>query len=601
MSAEDFGRVYVEIVELSIDRCQNVYGVSPCSASGAPGTECYNTFATCQDKVNFVRGTFTYRFCNSGAPLPRGVANVRPYIIKSELAPTFADPDQGLATRAKVSISLSDEPGSDVEQDPYVQTRAREARSTFWRLFIARTTGFAGRFARVRRGWVTPGPYGDPDYCSGTYFELDTGVFFDLSDDALIDELYTVDSITGPDAKGVVKLVLKDPIKLGDRVKIPVPTGGKLTSPITAAGLSFTVDSTDPSEYDKYGYPSDVLIEKEIVRVTSRSGAVFTIASLADRGRYNTIAAAHDAQSGVQLCRSWSSVAPTQILRDLLNEIGIADDNIDLDGFTEEANDWLGVGYELSPVLVKPDNGTTHIKNLVTLLNALMWWGNLDQKVRLKINAPAKHAENVTDFTDTSNIIEGTVKVTNLDDARITRQAVYYGASNPTVDFSKQESYTRGVNVIDEDAEDDNEFGDVRQDVIYAGPWFGPTQSVAATALAQRRLNWKRNVNKQIAWSVDPKDRANAHVGALARLSSNLVVQADGTTQPVAMRITKVREDGESYDIEGVTTRFAGRFCFISPNGWPDYLGATEAQRFYGFIANSTPTMSNGDEAYRIV
>lgn len=601
MSAEDLGRVYVVIVELDIDRCLNTYGVSPCAASGAPGTECYNTFTTCQDKANYLRGTHTYRLVNRGAPLPRGVAFVRPYISKIDIAPTSAEPTQGLATRAKLSIDLADEPDLDTEQDPYKRNRAEEARATFWRLFLARTSGFAGRAARVRRGWIVPGKLAEPDYCSGDYFAESPQAYYDLTDDALIEELYTIDSLSPSDNGGRVKLVLKDPIKLGDRVKIPKPTAGKLATGINATALTFTLTDDHPEEYDAYGYPCDVLVEKEIIRVTSRAGNVFTIASLAQRGTHNTIAATHNTDTSVQLCRSWVNTNPRDILIDMLNEIGIDSANIDVDGFTQERDDWFGTGFDLSPVLVKPEDGTKRIQQLVQLLNGLMWWSNLDQQVKLKINAPPKHAESVSNFTDTANIIEDSVKVTNLDADRITRMAVYYGPDSPIVDFTKQESYARCVNAIDRDAESDDEFGDVRQEVMYAGPWFSTAQSAAASALAQRVLNWRRNVNKRIQVDVDPKDRQNAKVGELSRVSSNQIVQVDGTNRPTVMRITKVKEGGDKYAIEGITTRFAGRYCIISPNDWPDYLLATESQRFYGYICGGVNhIMTNGDECYKI-
>jgi len=47
------GRESVQIVEMKQPICGNVYGVSPCTASGVAGLECYNTRATCQDPDNY--------------------------------------------------------------------------------------------------------------------------------------------------------------------------------------------------------------------------------------------------------------------------------------------------------------------------------------------------------------------------------------------------------------------------------------------------------------------------------------------------------------------------------------------------------------------
>src|SRR4051812_22871602 len=96
-------RILSQILELDVDRCQNVYGVAPCTAAGAPGTECYNTLRTCQDRPHYVRGVQTIRFTGIGSPIPSGVA-ARPYVESVERSPTKLDPDEGLAVRASTKV-----------------------------------------------------------------------------------------------------------------------------------------------------------------------------------------------------------------------------------------------------------------------------------------------------------------------------------------------------------------------------------------------------------------------------------------------------------------------------------------------------------------
>lgn len=50
---EDLGREPIELVEFVLPRCVNTYGTGPCTASGATGSECFNTRATCQDRPNY--------------------------------------------------------------------------------------------------------------------------------------------------------------------------------------------------------------------------------------------------------------------------------------------------------------------------------------------------------------------------------------------------------------------------------------------------------------------------------------------------------------------------------------------------------------------
>jgi hypothetical protein len=53
MTKTTIGREPVQIVEIVQPLCANVFGTSPCTASGSADTKCYNTRATCQDAANF--------------------------------------------------------------------------------------------------------------------------------------------------------------------------------------------------------------------------------------------------------------------------------------------------------------------------------------------------------------------------------------------------------------------------------------------------------------------------------------------------------------------------------------------------------------------
>lgn len=197
-----FERQPAVVLELDLDRCMRTFGVLPCTATGTP---CYNTRRTCKDPSNYFKGTQTLKFCSRGMPIPAG-ETIRPYILSADAAVTEIDPDKGVARRGTLTLTLIDEPDADVETDPYVATRSPAAAGTFWARLLARNPHYPGRFARVRRGYVQA-PW--------------TWLTF-------LDELYVIDSIAGPDRKGQVRVILKDPLKLADRNKLPVPTDGKL-------------------------------------------------------------------------------------------------------------------------------------------------------------------------------------------------------------------------------------------------------------------------------------------------------------------------------------------------------------------------------------
>jgi len=205
---------------------------------------CYNTFKTCQDKPNYLKGTKTYKFVTSGSPLQPGDP-MRPYIVGHKQAPTEIDPANGLAQRASVSLSLADEPDADVETDPYLSNRASAPQGTFWTRWLARNHNYAGRFARLKRAYFTAG--------------WDGGAF--------VNELYIMDSIKGPAANGDITVTLKDPIKLADRVKVPAPTSGKLAVALTTNDLQLTLGAGDGAQYPESGY---VRVGEEVIQYTHK-------------------------------------------------------------------------------------------------------------------------------------------------------------------------------------------------------------------------------------------------------------------------------------------------------------------------------------------
>lgn len=202
-------------------------------------TACYNTIRTCADRPNYVKGVHTYEFVDVGSPLQIGV-NAYPYIGKISVAPTEIDIEKGLARRGMTTVTLIGDADSDVELDPYFSYRSTPKMGLFWNRFLARISNYVDRPVRVKRATEVDGVLG----------AFDT-------------ELYLVDSIKGPAPDGSVSLVLKDPISLAGRVKVPTPSNGKLSVELTLNDLSLTLASGFQDEYTRSGY---VRVKTEIIR-----------------------------------------------------------------------------------------------------------------------------------------------------------------------------------------------------------------------------------------------------------------------------------------------------------------------------------------------
>jgi hypothetical protein len=720
----DFARIPVTVIELDCDTCQNTYGIAPCTAAAGVGNECYNTFKTCQDKPNYVRGTKTYQFVTTGAPTPAG-ETLRPYIKAVKFAPTEIDPDAGIARRASVSVTMFDEPCPDMETDLYAATRAQPAGGTFWSRFFARNHNYSGRWARLRRAYLT-GAWNWGDFTT---------------------ELYQIEAMKGPSSRDEITLTLKDPLKFTDRVKVPRPTAGKLAVALGTSDLQMTLGALDGGDYPASGYvrvgdqviryadkkvaigwnfsaesegwvatnatvthnatsvtltPSAVDpqwakssgisfaggnnryvhvrlkrvsgtaswegrlyyatsghgfsgsyykdisepagIGAEFVTATwdmsaltaggtdwmtnditglrldvdSGSSAVYEIDWItysdsagvdADvlawpdstyRSQFGTTAVAAKIGDGVQLCQAWVDVPFSEVVQDILKLCGIDDSYIDLAGLATEESTWLGAKYRVTACLVEPEDASALLGELTVQANAAIWWHPVDQKAKFKVIGPQPPSATVSNtLTDEANLIEGSVQVTPLDDLRLTFAGIYYDIATATANRKEAKSYLRGDLYIDADAESANEYGDRRQDIKYSR-WFTAANASAMKAFASRRIAYYRDVPKKIEFRLDAKDAA-IEEGDLYDITTDQIVDFDGNPETVRALITKREDRGGDVAITARTTVFAQRYAFIAPAGAPDYLAATEAQRGYAYICNSSGKMSNGDDGYLII
>lgn len=651
-AAARFERKTAIITELDLDKCQNTFGIAPCNAVGAAGTECKNTFGTCKDsagaKTNYRKGIYTLKFCGRGMALPAGEAPMRPYIEELRIAPSDIDPTEGLAVRSSTTILMADEPCSDREFDPYIATRTSVAQGTFWTRLLARTKNAAGRFARVRRGFVqTPWSW-----------------------DTFQTELYIIESILGPDQNGKFKVTLSDAIRLLDRSSIPVATDGKLAadvggpsnagiaqagnplsitlakeaSPVdgfyvgqevyitanTASGqrrtitayegitriatinalwsvipdttsvyevspLSLTLDKSgelypDPSAT---GIPGFVRIGDEVIRYTARAGNVLSWPDGTYRAQFKTTRTTQKANAGVQLCRVWLDQAANQVVTDLLVEGGLAIGYVDVAGLLLEATNWLATA-RITACISNPEQSSALLKEILQDLNLLCWWDPVAQLVKFKSDAPVI-AGAITELTDDNLIGRQTIAIPQ-DADRITRAAIYYDPRSATVNLTEAKNFERGDLRIDGNAESANEYGDVRPDIRYSR-WFSSANTVFVPARVARRIGRLRDAPILLQFQLDPRDECA--LGDLKTIRSKAIVDDAGAPKPVRVRITKKVDRLTHLEMEARTTNLDARYGFISPTGFPDYAVASDLQRQYGYISNNG-VMSDGSTGYVI-
>lgn len=337
LARKDDARIPVVVVELYLDTCSNVFGSAPCTASGAAGSECYNTFSTCQDTPNFLKGEKTYRFYQPVTNWPIG-ENGYPALVKEpSFTPCKIDPKGSLGLRGAVEIELFDFADDDLGTDPYVTTRPYnpEQQGTFFGKLKFRSNFYKGRLMKVRKGYL-----GLDGSFSWADFE---------------DRLYVIDSIDY-DQKGQVKIKGKDILKLTDDSKAiaPAANDGTLSVAMTTGSTTAVLQTGEGATYKDSG---KVKIGDEIIEYNSITVDTINILS---RQYHGSELDDHDIGDAVQQCLEYTTENVLDIIYELLIDYtDITADYIPYEGginlvtngrFDVDVSGWLSTNAAISLV-----------------------------------------------------------------------------------------------------------------------------------------------------------------------------------------------------------------------------------------------------------
>lgn len=571
----NLAREPLQLVEIDVDFCNLTFGTAPCTASASAGGECYNTYATCQDTANFDKGTLTLRFSKNQRTGIKGQI-VFPALQSvstnaTEISLGSVDDRLGsLGKRARVKVALKDFAWSDQKVDPYVSTRTYDpmSRGTFFGKMRARGPYYYGRALRVKNGYV-----GDDIATMPT-------------------RNYIITEWQGPDAAGNVQITAQDPLKLADAdlSQCPEPSNGKLETDIGTGLVSFDLlPASVGAEYDASGYAT---IGSEVVQFT-RSGDTIT---LTERGVDGTEAATHSADDTFQQAYRVEDATIYDAARELLRDYaGVDTSFIPYSDWQDECDEWLA-SARLTRTVAKP----TAVKTLlgqIADLGLIFWWDEIGQEVKLRANRPVGLNETVTSFSDSVTVIEGTLQSEDLHDQRISQCWFYHGTISATGGDEDPENYKRLYVAVDADAQGANEYDQSRIKQIYM-PWLGPS-GVTATAVAvtHRMVNRYRDTPQQVTFQADIKDRDTAEVAALIELTTRVLQDETGASNPTQMQVTKSHEvsPGHRIEITAQTYQFRGRYGFITENARGDYAASSASEQEQGTYIVDEGTLVFGD------
>lgn len=584
---DTIGREPITILEIDQDRCSLTYGVAPCQAAlGVTGDDkCYNTRITCQDDANFTLSTLTLRFCSpmEDTGLHKSIVLI-PSLVSVDTVPTEiniggTNRDAGpLGRRAMITAKLQDHPYHDRLVDPYASERDFDAmeQGTFWSKWLARNPYHQGRALRVREGYV-----------GQTLAEMRV-------------RNYIIERIEGP-TKGIVSIIAKDVLKLieSERAQAPIPNTGVLNAAIDDNDLALVLS---PAGIGNAEYPTSgtARIGSELVTYT-RSGNNVTITARAVRG---TEATSHEAGDIFQDCLVISSVAVAQVIHDLLVDYaGVPEAYIPLADWEEEADTWLS-GFNLSTVITQPTGVDKLIAEINEQATTFIWSDDEDQEIKLRATRPFFPVLDAAPYevTQEANIVAGSFVLERKPDERISEIQIYYDQINPTGSVDDPTNYARFRQLIDDDAETSEQYGEKRVKTIFAR-FMDSANDASTNVVAQRILDRQRDPPTVVKFKMDAKD-SGLRPGEVARITHRDIVDFDGAADPTLFQIVASQEEktGHLFQFTGRTYLFSTNYGFITTNDFPDYSSASQAQKDDGgFIAVDALGFANGDAPYRIL
>lgn len=573
------------------------------SITGTGTSQCFNTFPTCQDRVNYDKITKVYRFANQRVDTLQvvGDAPTFPTVLGVSLAPTELTPRQGLGVRASCTVEFTDHTYSDEGVDPYRLTRIGganwENKSTFWRRLLARNANYENRVMRVITGF------------------MDESGIPDLS--AFVTRSYTIQSVTWPDSSGRVTVTGKDPLRLADGDRAVWPTRSRARTTIATDALGTALQCYDPDARLSTDFAAGqvyVRVGREVMRMTAAAHFDGETAITVERatlpafypGPQFNVAAAIEVGADVSSCYLFDSQSVPQVLNTLLG-LGCGIDSSFLPVATWEAEMVAGArsGLRLSTLLCEPTQVKTLIEEL-TQLNLNVWWDDRASLVKMRpvlVNPPQSAL-----WTDRANILQDSLDVALNSRTRVSQSWVYFALQWPLADLDKLESYASIEVFADLEAEAVDFYG-VTAIQETRTRWLPISQGADAVQMASNLVLRYRYGKCGVTVMVDPKDRA-PWTGDTVGLQSLQVTGPNGEPLTVVLGILRAEEQWTDaglmiqYSGEGQITGLLAaqvREAAITLDTQVDYGAATVAEREANcFICADSRQFADGKPAYTL-
>ncbi len=569
----------VTIFELDVPRCSRTYGSSPCTASLSADNpaKCFNmpqvlradgTTTGCQDPANYDGGTYTLRYATNISGLlkseqiyPALVGEISGAAQEVTVAPT--DKYTGvLGRRETLTVTLNDFKDNDTGLDPYQSERLSGAALFSGVGYDPETRGT--HFARLFRRW----PYWQNAACR---------VLRGYIGDALVDftvEHFVLTEVDGPDARGQVRLKLRDELnRVTEDKYIPAPSNGKLADDIGTGLTAF--DLTPSGVGSEYAASGRICIGTEIMTFT-RSGDTITPTA---RGVDGSTVASHSTDDTVQECARFEDQTIDEVAVTLLEAAGVASARIPSTDYAAEVDEWL-TSFRLTRTIAKPQLVSDVVSSLLRCFGFFFWWDREDREIKLRANRPVGVDETVPTMDGALDFLAGSFGREVLDDQRYTDILYWHGVIDYTKGAEDPDNYRTADVARDGDASDADQYGEAKILSIY-NPWLGQVGDFTTAIICATRLLFRfRNAPVRISGVIDREKVAELALAGPVSMTLRTEQEDDGSTPARLYQLVRdQRQPGERNSITLESYDLTGRFGFITEDSAPDYDSATTAER----------------------
>jgi hypothetical protein len=581
------GREPVQIVEILQPLCGNVFGVSPCTATGTADTKCYNTRATCQDTANYALGTpLSLYFTKGQAPADLlGLDYVFPALISVSTSPTKANlagansDAKGIGNRAVWTIRFADFQHTDRLVDPYISGRSWNpldaSRGSFWPRWLVRNKYRTNIQVKVYEGYV-----------GQTLAQMSVRLCF-------------VTGISKQNSAGDITMECKDVLaRIEERqAQAPILSPGVVYANINDSTTSIEVANAVEADYDVSG---TLRIGDELMtytaRATSTNGITFTGVT---RGTDNTTAASHNANAAVQQCIRYEDAMVTDTIVDLLETRGgiPAAYMTDLKSGGSSYNEITAFlsSVRFNRVLTEPYSIAELIADMAEQLQFVIWWEETEQLIKARVIKGYDEAPDT--LTEENHIISGTFSMKDLPRQRASQIWVYYLQRDYTASDTEPTNYAEQYVIANLESETEELYGTPSIRTIF-GSWI--SQSIVATNTATRITRRYNELPTQATLRVDIKD-GSYQIGDTFQISHHLDVDEFGERRlriwMVASREEVVPNEIVEYVVEDTT--LYGRIYYVMAAGSGNYNPASVPFKS-GYIGNASGVLSDGSSAARM-